>query len=50
MWLLLGSLIGTLCGCAIAYAVDVVERLLRNRRAAIRPAAGSGLDQWTVEK
>jgi hypothetical protein len=35
LWLLLGSLIGIAGACAVAYGVNIIERLIRNRRASI---------------
>jgi len=39
LWLLFGSLIGIGGACAVAYGVNIIERLIRHRRASIAPSA-----------
>jgi hypothetical protein len=39
LWLLFGSLIGIGGACAVAYGVNIIERLIRNRRASIAPSS-----------
>jgi hypothetical protein len=39
LWLLFGSLIGIGGACAVAYGVNIIERLIRHRRASIAPTS-----------
>ena len=46
LWLLFGSLIGIGGACAVAYGVNIIERLIRHRRASIAPS--SAVDRSTI--
>jgi hypothetical protein len=41
LWLLFGSLIGIGGACAVAYGVNIIERLIRHRRASIAPTTSA---------